>query len=144
MPVWRNCMSKLHTSAACACMLGVDHEDKHICGAADFVCVSGGDPCAGLGLALLGARGSLEGGQLYLCSFYSMRDCNLHEDASAPVEAVELQGWMCFTSCLPAVGAGSVLPLSLLPCPWHTSSMQEVNVLPLATLICKHSCGCPA
>lgn len=32
-------MSKLQTSAACACMLGVDHEDKHICGAADFVCV---------------------------------------------------------------------------------------------------------
>lgn len=113
-----------------------------VCAAASDV--SGGEPRAGLGLALPGTRGSLEGGQLYLCSFYSMRDCNLHAGASAPVDAVELQGWMCFTSCLPAVGAGSVLPSSLLPCPWHTPSMQEVNVLSLATLICKHSRGCPA
>lgn len=37
-------MSKLQTPAACACMLGVGHEDKHICGAADFVRVSGLQP----------------------------------------------------------------------------------------------------
>lgn len=43
----------------------------------------------------------------------------------------------------PAVGAGSVLPPSILPCPWHTSSMQEVHVLSLAALLCKHSHGCP-
>lgn len=91
-----------------------------------------------------GSGGGRAGGQPYLCHLHeglqpsggSFCSCRTRGAAGAgPVAAFHLP-W-------PAVGVGSVLLPTLLPCPWHTSSMQEVQVLSLAALLCQHSHGCP-
>lgn len=90
-----------------------------------------------------GSGGGRAGGQPYLCCLHeglqpaggSFCSCRTQGAAGAGLVAA-------FHLPQPAVGAGSVLLPTLLPCPWHTSSMREAQVLSLAALLCSHPALC--
>lgn len=133
-------------SASCACLLGLYQEGKHMSVAVDCVLVCCCQWCAwwrpryrdqgclarhwrwARGRSDLPLQLSQHQGLQFACGCFC--SCRNWGAASAGLVAA-------FHLPQPAVGAGSVLPPSLLLCPWYTSSMQEVHALSLATLLCK-------